>query len=337
VNAALADLHGVPVEAHLGRTVREILPPAAAAEIEPLLRQVLTSGEPLVGKEISSRLARGTARHSHLLVSYYPVAGPEGWPIGLGVVATDIAERKQTETRQQALIAEAQRATRLREQVLAIVSHDLKNPLSVLNMSALILERSCPDVPVVRKQLATARRAVDRMDHLISDLLDMSSIEEGRLAVEVVPCAVDGLVDEAIELNAALAQRSGVRLERTTPPLGIEVRADRTRIQQALANLIGNALKFSPPDAAVRVGALARGAEVVLSVEDAGPGIPPEDRPLIFQAYWSGGTQGKKSTGLGLFITKGIVEAHGGRIWVESQVGSGSTFRFTLARHVPRP
>jgi len=230
----------------------------------------------------------------------------------------------------------AQRATATREQVLAIVSHDLKNPIAVIQMGAELLRRSDP-APSVRRQLDAIERSLETMNHLIADLLDMATIQGGHLAVNLEPGRADELVAEVITLHESLAAAHGIRLAAGSVSSELVVRADHQRLQQVFGNLVGNAIKFSPRDSTITVDAAARDSEVVFSVADQGPGVAPDEMSKIFEPYWSGQRHGKKSTGLGLFISQGIVRAHGGRIWVESQPGRGSTFHFALPLARPEP
>jgi signal transduction histidine kinase len=229
------------------------------------------------------------------------------------------------------LYRNAQRATAVREQVLAMVSHDLKNPISIIHMCAQVLARTNP-TPLARRQLDSIHRSLDRVDRLIADLLDMVSIQNGSLAIFPAECALEDLVADAVQFHEPLALEQGIQLTRSVPPAPITLPADRQRMQQVFTNLIGNALKFSPAGTTISVTASPADDHVLFSVADQGPGIPADDLSRIFDAYWSGRRHGKQSTGLGLFIAKGIIEAHGGRLWAQSQPGQGATFLFTLPR-----
>src|SRR6185436_18597582 len=241
----------------------------------------------------------------------------------------ELARRAATALDNARLYREAQQATAVREQVLAMVSHDLKNPIAVIHMSSQLLARVATEPPV-KKHLATVERALDRVDHLITDLLDMASVQSGNLAVRPEACRAGDLVADAAQTHGPLAAERGVSLTTSGHDSTQVVLADRRRVQQVFGNLIGNAIKFSPRDSTITVGAAATEREVIFSVADQGPGIAPDEVTRIFERYWSGKRHDQKSTGLGLFISKGIVEAHGGRIWVESTLGLGSTFRFSL-------
>lgn len=228
------------------------------------------------------------------------------------------------------LYREAQRAAASRDEVLAIVSHDLKNPLASVAMSATLLQRAPDDRERVARYAETIRRSSARMDRLIRDLLDLSSIEAGRFAVERGPLGVRELLSEASALLHPLAVERSIDLEVEAPEDEVRLFGDRERILQVLSNLVGNALAFTPAGGRVGVRCLpARHGAAVFAVTDTGPGIPEADQPHVFGRFWKSRTS-RRGTGLGLSISKGIVEAHGGRIWLESAPGRGATFLFTI-------
>lgn len=229
--------------------------------------------------------------------------------------------------RLEALKQKAEAATRLRDEVLATVSHDLKNPLgTIYTSSALLLEMEMsPDAQ--RRQLEIIRRTATRMDRLIQDLLDVSRMEAGRFSVEPKAEPASSLMVEAKDLLGSIAEARGITLEIEQPPADLVVRADRNRVLQVFSNLIGNALKFTADGGRVTVRATATADHVSFVVEDTGIGIPDDALARIFDRFWHGGEGG--GSGLGLAIAKGIVEAHGGEIRAESGAG-GSRFTFTL-------
>jgi PAS domain S-box-containing protein len=228
------------------------------------------------------------------------------------------------------LFTEAQQATRARDQMLGVVAHDLRNPLGTILMSSELLESSLSHDAAVRRQLAMMRRAGDRMNRLIQDLLDIKRIESGRLAVEPRPVPAAALLGEALDMLRPLAASNAIELAYDAPAELPRVSADPHRIHQVLSNLVGNAIKFTPPGGRVAVAGERAGPELKLAVRDTGPGIPAEHLPHIFGQFWQGRRTDGRGLGLGLAIAKGIVEAHTGRIWVESTVGEGSSFYFTL-------
>jgi PAS domain S-box-containing protein len=231
------------------------------------------------------------------------------------------------------LLHEARADAERRDRVLAFVSHDLRNPLSTVLLGASRLaglDVPGPEGERVRAASDQIRRSVDRMRRLIDDLLDAAAVESGQLTVHPESSAAAALVAEAVEAFAATARERGVVLVAEAAPGLPPVRADHDRVIQALGNLISNAIKVSAPGRRVAVSAVFECAAVVFRVADEGPGIPDADRPHLFEPYRRGASAGYRGTGLGLAITRGIVVAHGGRIWVETTPGRGTTFSFTI-------
>jgi PAS domain S-box-containing protein len=229
------------------------------------------------------------------------------------------------------LYREARQAARAREEILAIVSHDLKNPLGAIDLDIqLLLRHPLASDPATRKQLERLQRSSGRMSHLVGNLLDMGSIQANRLAMNAAVHPAEPLVIESIELNEPLAMNKGIELRRELRLAGIELCCDRERVQQVFGNLLGNAIKFCGRGDRITVRGRPEGDHVHLAVSDSGPGIAEEELARVFEPYWSAERHARQGTGLGLYITKGIVEAHGGRLWVESEPRAGSTFHFTL-------
>jgi signal transduction histidine kinase len=168
------------------------------------------------------------------------------------------------------------------------------------------------------------------MQQLVDDLLDMASIQAGRFSIETQVLHLASVLDESGQSHEPMARVKGVRLETDVAHCDITVLGDRARLLQVLGNLVGNAIKFSKSGDSVMIRGETRDGEALISVSDTGPGIPRERFDDIFEPYQTVQTQGNRGTGLGLFIAKGIVERHGGRIWLESEIGTGTTFFFTL-------
>lgn len=234
------------------------------------------------------------------------------------------------------LYATAQRANQAREEVLNIVSHDLRNPLSAIAMCVRVLVESPPEHPAERAQLlSTIGESVEAMNRLIQDLVDVASIDRGQLSLERVPVAPGRIVDRSLHMFEMEAREHGIALARDVALDLPELRADEARIVQVMTNLIRNAIKFTPDGGRITVGAVTKDGAVRFSVTDTGLGIDPTLHALIFDRYWQQSTGARKlGTGLGLSIAKGIVEAHGGRLSVESEPGKGSTFAFTVPTNV---
>jgi signal transduction histidine kinase len=226
---------------------------------------------------------------------------------------------------------EAREAARTRDEVLAVVSHDLRNPINlVLTSSSFVLDiLGVPD-PVQREQLDLIKRAAGQMSRLIQDLLDVSTIEAGKLPMEAHPQTVESLMEEACEMFATPAAARRVALSCHNPADSVRVMADAGRVSQLFGNLLGNALKFTPDGGEIRLAAVPDGAFVRFSVADTGKGIEPDELPHVFERFWQARRTGEGSAGLGLAISRGIVNAHGGEMWVESELGNGTTFFFTL-------
>ena len=230
------------------------------------------------------------------------------------------------------LYRESQQATHARDEVLAVVSHDLRNPLHVISLGASYLLKRLPqgaEGTSWRKQAELMRRSADQAVHLIQDLLEVAKIESGRLSVECQPQEVGRLVDDVIELHRPLAEARRLLLERELEAELPRVLADRRRVLQVFSNLIGNALRYTSEGGRVTVRARREGRFVRFFVSDTGKGITPEHLPHLFERYWQP-KGAREGAGLGLPIAKGIIEAHGGYILVESEPGKGSTFSFTL-------
>jgi len=252
------------------------------------------------------------------------------------VLAKELGHRASIAIDNARLYARAERAVQARQELIATVSHDLRNPLSNIVLSAALLLRApSTDGPAAReKQIGVIQRSADRMNRIILDLLDVASINAGHLAIERKSHPAAALVSDAIELSAATAARMMLRLEGALVGDGLEVDCDRDRLLQVFGNLIGNAIKFTPEGGTIKVSAEPReGGETLFSVADTGPGIPLDDLPHVFDRYWQARKTARLGTGLGLSISKGIVEAHDGRIWAESAPGQGATFFFTIPRN----
>lgn len=242
--------------------------------------------------------------------------------------AREEAERTAEKMEQLARAAEA--ASRARDEVLATVSHDLRNPIGTIFTSAALLLDLPLDETQRERQVQIIKRTAERMNRLIQDLLDASRMEAGHFTVEPHPVTVRSLVDDAHEMLAPIADAEGVTLTEEIEDASMRVLADAERIQRVLSNLVGNAVRFTPRGGTIRVRAEPDGHMCRFSVNDEGPGIPEENLERVFDRYWQAKTGSTGGAGLGLAIAQGIVDAHGGRIWAESEPGQGATFIFTL-------
>jgi PAS domain S-box-containing protein len=251
-------------------------------------------------------------------------------PVDLLLLA-DLAHRTALAVDHSQLYEQAMRAIQARDEVLAVVSHDLRNPLGTIQMSAAILAEMGQDRRSENQRwLDTIHRTVERMNVQLNDLLDASSIDAGRFSVSPTEQSVAELMDEARGFLRPLAAEKGLTLRCTVagplPPAPL----DSAQLLRVLSNLAGNAIKFTPAGGTVTVRAELADEMIRFSVSDTGPGIPAEQLPHVFDRYWQGRTGDRRGAGLGLAIAKGIVEAHGGRLSVESAAGRGTTFTFTV-------
>jgi chemotaxis family two-component system sensor kinase Cph1 len=232
-------------------------------------------------------------------------------------------------------VVREQRAVRARDDLVAVVSHDLRSPLGVIQMQAAILLQTVGGGREefsrrVQTSAEHIQRSVGRMNALIRDLLDLAKLEAGRFSLQCQAHQMRELLEESLIILRPLAEAKRITLHSDLD--GGEVNVDRDRIFQVISNLVGNAIKFTPDGGDVLVRCETVGTDVQITVSDTGPGIPAEQHANIFDRYWQARRNDFEGSGLGLFIAKGIVEAHGGRIWIEDHTGPGAMFMFTLPR-----
>ena len=224
----------------------------------------------------------------------------------------------------------AEAAVRIREETLGIVSHDLRNPLTRISLSADLLAASNPTDE--SELVQTIRTSARQMDRLINDLLDVAKLESGRMSVDCRAVDADEIVAYACESNRTVAEQKGQSIECDIEGPLPKIRADRDRLVQVFENLIGNAMKFTPPGGRIVLQAWSDEESVTFRVTDSGPGIPEPDLKNVFRAYWQAKKTAHMGAGLGLAIVRGIVEAHGGRVWAENTATGGAAFTFTVLR-----
>jgi len=219
-----------------------------------------------------------------------------------------------------------------REEVLGVVAHDLRNPLNLIITSADLLLEENLDRNRRRELLGVTLRAGREMNRLIGDLLDAVRLQAGKFTLDLEDVTVTMIFRQAEESFRPLAEKRQVQLETIPPEDGVAVRADPLRVSQIVSNIVGNAIKFTPERGTVTIRSAANGNHVAFHVTDTGPGIAPADMDHLFDNFWQARRNDHRGVGLGLAIAKGVVEAHGGRIWCDSAPGRGSTFSFTLPR-----
>lgn len=247
------------------------------------------------------------------------------------LVAEDLSRRISLALENARLYERAQEAVRHREQILGVVSHDLRNPLSTITLSAQLLqehekERRSGNL----KWLDVILRSADQMERMIADLLDLSSIDAGRLSMSPDEQDATSLMLEVCDSFQPLAAEKSIEIRCDPGAERSTLWVDSHRIQRVFSNLVGNALKFTPQGGTITLRAERHEEGLCFSVSDSGPGMSEEQLTHVFDRYWQARKGDRRGAGLGLSIARGIVEAHGGRIWVESTPGQGTTFFFTV-------
>jgi signal transduction histidine kinase len=296
-----------------------------------IIKTVNWGGDPTkpVAKDSGERLR---PRHSFALWREEVRLHSNPWTAG-DLEAADELQRRAIEVDLERQLLSEQRAVRTRDDVIAVVSHDLKSPLSTILLQAGLMLNAASDcgeesLKLLRLAVERIRRSGTHMQTLIDDLLDLARIETQRFGVNLQSVESRVLLDEALLAASPLAEAKRITLaeELMDSP---KVEADSERIFRVLSNLLGNAIKFTPKGGNITVRAERCGDELWITVVDTGPGIAADELPHVFERYWKAQPASKSGAGLGLYIAKGIVEAHGGRIWAESS-NCGARLTFTL-------
>ena len=321
---------------------------------------VIRTGEAILAEDISARLLEESvqnARHLHAVQSLSPSSAiivplrARGRTLGAIALVTDessqrhydqddlklareLASRAALLVDNARLYAQARVAIRARDDMIAVVSHDLRSPLQSISSAATLLEFESQGGSANRS-LEAIKLATAQMDRLLQDLLDLSLIDAGQLTVTKELMETGTLVEEARTMFEPLAGEKSIRLECNIEAGLPRIRIDRNRMQQALANLLGNALKFVPAGGGIALSARRDGDSVRIAVSDTGPGIAEDDIARVFDRFWRADRRKERGIGLGLTVAQGIVQAHGGQIGVESRKGEGSTFYILLEAAAP--
>lgn len=252
------------------------------------------------------------------------------------VVLRDVSEQRRAADQLQTMYERAKQAVLARDQTLAVVSHDLRNPVNAIKMLAAALVRAARSEVLhsastdVSDSAEIIRRAAEQADRLIQDLLDVSRIEAGALRIHPEPDDLGAIIEAACEVLAPFAQEKLVRLHCDVSDELPLVIVDAARVHQIISNIAGNAIKFTPPAGEVVISVERHERELVVAISDTGPGLPLVEIEKLTDRSWQATRQTSGGSGLGLVIAKGLVEAHGGRLWAESRPEGGSVFRFSL-------
>ena len=318
VNPAACRLLGYPRDGIVGKTIMDLIPPEDLPRLAAHMAFLLQPG----ASEVSEWLLRRSDG------SYVPVEvsakilEDRRWQ----AFVRDISDRKRAQAERERLLETEQRHARAREELVAVVSHDLKAPLSAILLREEILVRTLSD-PRLADHARAVRRAATTMERNIRGLLDSASLEAGQLRLHMGEHDFPALVREVVDLFAPIASERGVRIACIITPMP-PARCDQDRLAQVIYNLVDNAVKFTPKTGMVTIRAERSPEELRVEIADTGQGIEAKALAHIFDPYFT--TEGSRGTGLGLYIAKGIIEAHGGRLHVHSERHRGSTFSFVL-------
>lgn len=330
VNETLARMVGLSVDQHVGRLVNEIVPGARGADAEEDMRRVLETGTPTTGLLALSEPRGAPHQGRAYVVSYYPVRMSSAGVVGVGCIAEDVTERRRNESEREQLVAELREAVRARDDFLSIASHELRTPLTTLTLGAehlirLVDKGTAPEPAQLRARAERIHAQGRRLERLVGTLLDVARIAQGRVQLFPEELDVALVVRDQVERLRESAARSGSELtvEAPGPLLG---RFDRTRLEQIVDNLVANAIKFGRGQP-IRVALESSDEAIRLIVRDQGLGIAKEDRARVFERFERAVSERHYGgLGLGLWVTRQLVEAMGGSVFVTGELGQGSTF-----------
>ncbi|HBN09023.1 MAG TPA: hypothetical protein DD435_10375 [Cyanobacteria bacterium UBA8530] len=335
VNPAKARILRTSAEAVIGRHVFDVFGPDSKSQIGPTLNKVLKTGQPQFKKSVPLLLIfEGKEQMTYWDFSYQPLFDENGKLDGILHLCIEVTDRIENERLQREQFETLRQADRYKDEFLSVISHELRTPLNaVMGFGSLLEDEAAgPLNPKQRDFVTKMLKGADRMLVLIDDLLDFARMQTGKFGISVVGTDYASLIEETLGSFQSSADAKKLRLE-SEVYVPMPVCVDRRRVQQVIANLIANALKFTPEGGWVRVKACVIDDQLVTEVSDNGIGIPSEDLKKIFEPFKQldmGVTRRTGGVGLGLSISKAIIEAHKGTFEVESEIGKGSTFIFKL-------
>ena len=334
-NPAYIEWFGVDPKNLLGRTMLELLGPMLYKKNLPYIQGALNGSKQNFERDL---ILKATGELRHTSATYVPeIVG--GKVLGFFVLVFDVTDLKEAQLAALAEREKALAAVKTREEILASVSHDLKNPLSTIQLRTQALSRSNAlertDKNSTARFCETILRSVRTMERLIRDILDYAKIQSGTFRVDTKEEMVQPILDSIVQIMAPLAEARSLTMITHFEPDLPTVDCDSGRVAQVISNIVGNSIKFTPENGSITIKVQHAKNEVFISVSDTGIGISSEQIPHLFDRYWQAKETARQGTGLGLAIAKEIVTAHNGRIWVESELGKGTTFHFTLPIHHP--
>lgn len=334
VNRWLADMNGASVTAHIGKSVWDIAP-GVAARVETEAQNVIRTGRPARYEDVSGETPSqpGVIRYFH--ESWFPVFGESGAVTGLTLLVEEITDQRRLRVLKD--------ADRRKNEFLATLAHELRNPLAPIKTALQLVQMSDAIDPETcaenRAALRIAERQVDHLTRLVDDLLEVARITHGKIELKMEPTDLLSILPQAVDLVRPQLERKGHALAYEAAPRALPVSCDKVRLVQVFANLLDNAVKYTPPGGTIRVSAAREGEAAVVRVVDNGQGIPPEKLSSIWDLFAQveyGPPGAKSGIGIGLALARNLVELHGGHVGAVSQgVGKGSEFRVALPLLLP--
>jgi PAS domain S-box-containing protein len=322
LNPAMAEMNGVPIDAHLGRSLVEVLP-NLSPEVAESFRQVLHSGQSIVNKEVIGEGPGGLGEQRYWLCNFYPVKLPDGTMLGAGVVVADIDDRKRME---EALKDADQR----KDQFLAMLAHELRNPLAPISNAVQIMQLEGPGGRNFRWSTEVIEDQIKHMTRMVDDLLDVSRITRGKVDLQKETIALAEVFELAIEASRPLIDDYHHQLTIAVPPEPVLVEVDPARLAQVLSNLLNNAAKYTDEGGQISLTAEQLGNDVIIRVCDTGIGIAPDLLPKIFDLFTQADrtlSRSRGGLGIGLTLVRSLIELHDGRVTAHSNGhGQGSEF-----------
>jgi PAS domain S-box-containing protein len=327
INDRLAEMNGLAARDHIGRTIGEVLPKLAPT-LEPVLRRVLETGEAVTNIEVTGETAAQPGVERTWQESLYPLRHADGRIVGINTVVVETTDRKRAEVQVYELMAALKEADVRKDQFLAILAHELRNPLAPLRNMLEIMKRADHDTGLLHRVRETMERQLSQLVRLVDDLMDVSRITRNRLELRTEQVNLASVVHHAVEAVRPFADASRQVIDVALPAEPLYLEADPARLAQVFSNLLNNACKYSEAGGRIALVAERQGSDVLVSVRDAGVGIPVDQLQSVFDMFTQIDRSIERSQGglgIGLTLVRQLVEMHGGSVEARSEgEGKGS-------------